>query len=51
MCKWWSSPKFKAILEHNRRNRESKKLVHHYGADGHVHKTQRQVQYNLSLFS
>jgi hypothetical protein len=26
-------------------------LVHHYVADGHVRKTQRQVRYNLSLFS
>jgi hypothetical protein len=25
--------------------------VHHYGADGHVCKTQRQVRHNLSLFS
>jgi hypothetical protein len=25
--------------------------VHHYGVDGHVRKTQRQVRYNLSVFS
>jgi hypothetical protein len=24
--------------------------VHHYGADGHVHKTQRLVRYTLYLF-
>jgi hypothetical protein len=25
--------------------------VHHYGADGHVRKTQRRVRYNLSVLS
>jgi hypothetical protein len=25
--------------------------VHHYGADGHVRKTQRWIRYNLSVFS
>jgi hypothetical protein len=25
--------------------------VHHYGVDDHVYKTQRQVQYNISIFS
>jgi hypothetical protein len=41
MCEWWSSPEFRAISEQNRLNRQSKKLVHHYGADSHVCKTQR----------
>jgi hypothetical protein len=50
MCEWWPSLEFRAISEQNRLNRQSNKLVHHYGADGHVHKTQRWVQYNLSFF-
>jgi hypothetical protein len=28
-----------------------KDAVHHYGANGHVRKTQRRVRYNLSVFS
>jgi hypothetical protein len=43
MCKWWSSPEFRAIIEQNRLNRQSKKLMHHYGVDGHACKTQKWV--------
>jgi hypothetical protein len=48
MCEWLSSPEFKGISEQNRQRKPS---VHHYGADGHVRMTQRQVRYNLSVFS
>jgi hypothetical protein len=51
MCEWWTSPEFRAILEQNWLNRQSKPSVHHYRVDDHVRKTQRRVQYNLSLFS
>jgi hypothetical protein len=51
ICEWWLSPEFKAISEQNRLNRQRKPSVHHYGADGHVRKTQRRVRYNLSVFS
>jgi hypothetical protein len=51
MCEWWSSSEFKAISEQNWLNRQRKALVHHYGADGHVCKTQRRVRYNISVFS
>jgi hypothetical protein len=50
MCEWWTSEKFKAISMRNCQNRQSKLSVHHYGADGHVRKTQKMVQYTLSLF-
>jgi hypothetical protein len=50
MCEWWTSPEFRAISKQNRLNQQSKPSVHHYEADGHVHKTQRRVRYNLSLF-
>jgi hypothetical protein len=42
MCEWWSSPEFKAISKQNQLNQQ-RKAVHHYGADGHVYKTQRRV--------
>jgi hypothetical protein len=51
MCEWWTSMEFRAILEQNWYNRQSMPLVHHYGVDGHVRKTQRLVRYTLSLFS
>jgi hypothetical protein len=43
MCEWWTSEEFNAISLRNRQNRRSKPSVHHYGADGHVRKTQRLV--------
>jgi hypothetical protein len=43
MCEWWMSTEFKAISEKNQYNRQSKALVHHYGADSHICKTQRMV--------
>jgi hypothetical protein len=51
MCEWWSSPVFKAISEQNQLNRQRKLLMHHYGADSHIRKTQRRVRYNLSVLS
>jgi hypothetical protein len=41
LCEWWASTESRAILQQNRQNRLSKVSVHHYGADGHVRKTQR----------
>jgi hypothetical protein len=38
MCEWRMSVEFRAISE---RNHQRKPSVHHYGVDGHVHKTQR----------
>jgi hypothetical protein len=43
MCEWWMSKEFKAISLRNRQNQQSMLLVHHYGADSHVRKTQRLV--------
>jgi hypothetical protein len=43
MCEWWTSEEFKVISMRNRQNQQSKPSVHHYGADGHVRKTQRVV--------
>jgi hypothetical protein len=43
MCGWWASAEFRVISEWYRQNRLSKALVHHYGADSHVRKTQRMV--------
>jgi hypothetical protein len=43
MCEWWASLEFGVISEQNRLNRQSKPSVHHYGVDGHIRKTQRQV--------
>jgi hypothetical protein len=51
MCEWWMSVEFRAISELNRLNRWSKPSMYHYGADGHIRKTQRWVRYDLSLFS
>jgi hypothetical protein len=47
MCEWWMSTEFKVMSE---QNQQSKSLVHHYGADGHICKTRRLVRYTLSLF-
>jgi hypothetical protein len=47
MCEWWMSAEFRAISE---QNQQSKLSVHHYGADCHFCKVQRQVRYNLSPF-
>jgi hypothetical protein len=44
LCDYWASDEFRAVLEQNRMNRQSKPLVHHYSMDGHVRKTQRMVK-------
>jgi hypothetical protein len=43
LCERWASPAFVAKSERARRNRLSKRSVHHYGADGHIQKVQRMV--------
>jgi hypothetical protein len=43
MCEWWTSEEFKPISVQNQQNRRSKPLMHHYGADDHVRKTQMWV--------
>jgi hypothetical protein len=50
MCKWWMFEEFKTISLRNRQNRQSKTLVHNYGTDGHVHKTQKLVRYTFFSF-
>jgi hypothetical protein len=47
ICEWWTSEEFKTILLWNQ---QSKPSVYHYGADGHIRKTQRLVRYSFSLF-
>jgi hypothetical protein len=47
-CKLWSSSAFKLVSEKKRLNR-GKKLVHRYGADGHVHKAKRMVRGHVFL--
>jgi hypothetical protein len=41
---WWASDQFRAMLERNQQNQMSKELMHRYGTDGHVRKTQRMVR-------
>jgi hypothetical protein len=43
MFKWWVSTELRVVSEQNQHNRQMKALVHHYGADDHVHKTQTLV--------
>jgi hypothetical protein len=43
LCEYWASEEFKDISNRNRENRKSKLGLHHYGADGHVGKSQRMV--------
>jgi hypothetical protein len=41
---YWVSDEFRAMLERNRVNWQSKPLVHRYGTDRHVRNTQRMVR-------
>jgi hypothetical protein len=44
LCGYCASDKFKVVSEQNRDNWQSEPSVHHYGADGHVYKTQMMVR-------
>jgi hypothetical protein len=44
LCKYWSSPEFKAKSEKKRMNRGND-LKHRYGADGHIGKSQCMVRF------
>jgi hypothetical protein len=43
LCEYWASTAFVAKSKRAQQNRLSKRLVHHYAADGHVRKVQRTV--------
>jgi hypothetical protein len=43
MCEWWVSEEFRALLERNQHNRQSKASVLHYGVNSYICKTQRIV--------
>jgi hypothetical protein len=43
LCEWWASPDFRARSDRDRMNRISKRVVHHYSANGHIRKVQRTV--------
>jgi hypothetical protein len=44
LCGYWAPNEFRAVSERNQLNQKSKPLLHHYGADGHVRKTQGMVR-------
>jgi hypothetical protein len=44
---YWASNEFRVVSEQNRLNRQSRPLVHRYGADGHVCKMLRMVRRNV----
>jgi hypothetical protein len=51
LCGWWASDQFREVLEWNRQSRLSKELMHLYGVDEHVRKTQKIVRKTHNLNS
>jgi hypothetical protein len=48
LCKYWSSPEFKAKFEKKRIN-HAKDLKHRYDAGGHIRKLQRMIKFVVQV--